>query len=350
MITTELILATSVVLIVSCICSLLEAVLYSLTQSQIEMLAEQGRSSGKILKKLHEDIQRPISAILSLNTLANTGGAAIAGAAFVGAFGESKEAYFTGALALSVLIFSEVLPKTAGVVYARSLGPFIAHPILWLVWVFTPFIWLNRFATQLITRHADQAQNISAEEIKTIARMSSQQAGGIAPQQEQVISNILNLHNLRARDIMTPRTVVFSLDSGLRLADVRQEAGHWRHSRVPLYGDDKDQIVGLVLRRDVFAGLAADKDDTRLADLGRPPHAVPESARLDQLLQEFLQRREHLFIVIDEYGGFSGIVALEDVIEEIVGEEIVDELDSTADMQEHARRQGNRMRPPSSNQ
>jgi len=347
MITTELVLATGVVLIVSCICSLLEAVLYSLPQSQIEMLAEQGRSSGKILKKLHEDIQRPISAILSLNTLANTGGATIAGAAFVGAFGESNEAHFTGALALSVLIFSEVLPKTAGVVYARSLGPFIAHPILWLVWVFAPFIWLNRFVTRLITRHADETQDISAEEIETIARMS-RQAGGIGPHQEQVISNILNLHNLRARDIMTPRTVVFSLDSNLRLADVRQEAGRWRHSRVPLYGDHKDQIVGLVLRRDIFAGLAADKDDARLAALGRPTHTIPESARLDQLLQEFLQRREHLFIVIDEYGVFSGIVTLEDVIEEIVGEEIIDELDATADMQEHARRRGHRMLPPSS--
>ena len=347
MITTELVLATGVVLIVSCICSLLEAALYSLSQSQIEMLAEQGRSSGKILKKLHEDIQRPISAILSLNTLANTGGAAIAGAAFVGAFGESYEAYFTGALALSVLIFSEVLPKTAGVVYARSLGPLIARPILWLVWIFTPFIWLNRFVTQLITRHADETQDISAEEIETIARMS-RQAGGIAPHQERVISNILNLQNLRARDIMTPRTVVFSLDSSLRLAEVRQEAGRWRHSRVPLYGDHKDQIVGLVLRRDVFAGLAADKDGARLATLARPTHTIPESARLDQLLQEFLQRREHLFIVIDEYGVFSGIVTLEDVIEEIVGEEIIDELDSTADMQEHARRRGHRMLPPTS--
>ncbi len=346
---TELILATSVVLLVSCICSLLEAALYSLPQSQIEMLADQGRSSGKILKKLHEDIQRPISAILSLNTLANTGGAAIAGAAFAGAFGRSNEAYFTGALALSVLVFSEVLPKTAGVVYARSLGPLIARPILCLVWVFTPFIWLNQFVTRLITRNVSGTPDISAEEIETIARMS-RQAGAIAPEQERVISNILNLHNLRARDIMTHRTVVFSQDRELRVAALRREAGSWPHSRVPLYGDDKDHIVGLVLRRDVLAALAEGKDDTRLADLERTPHAVPGSARLNQLLQEFLERREHLFIVIDEYGVFLGIVTLEDVIEEIVGEEIVDELDPTVDMQEHARLQRRRMLPPSSDQ
>ena len=334
---TELIFATSVVLFVSCFCSLLEAVLYSIPPGQVEMLAGQNRPSGKILKKLREDIQRPISAILSLNTLANTGGAAIAGAAFVGVFGRHYEAYFTGVLALSVLVFSEILPKTTGVVYARSLATLIARPLQWLVWIFTPFIWLNWFVTRLIIRNAGEVQDISAKEIETIARMS-REAGAIAPEQEQVISNILNLHELRARDIMTPRPVVVSLDLKLNLAEVGQEAGGWRHSRIPLYGDDRDDIVGVVLQRDVLKALAEGRDDTRLADLARTPYTVPEPARADQLLKEFLVRREHLFIVIDEYGVFSGIVTLEDVLEEIVGEEIVDEFDRTVDMQEQARR------------
>jgi len=346
--TSQLILATSIVLFVSCICSLLEAALYSLSPGQVETLAGQGRTSGRILKRLKEDVDRPISAILSLNTLANTGGAAIAGAAFVGAFGESYEAYFTGALAMSVLIFSEVLPKTAGVVYARTLAPIIARPIQWLVWVFMPFIYLNRFVTRLVTRGASGVQDITAEEIETIARLS-RQAGQIGPEQQQVISNILNLQNLRARDVMTPRTVVFSLDENLRLGDVRQEAGHWPHSRVPLHGEDKDQVVSLVLRRDVLAGLAAGNDDLTLTTLRRRLHTVPESARVDDLLREFLQRREHLFAVIDEYGVFLGIVTLEDAIEEIVGEEIVDELDSADDMQKHARRMSRRRIPPTPN-
>ena len=157
-------------------------------------------------------------------------------------------------------------------VYARSLGPLIARPILWLVWIFTPFIWLNRFVTQLITRHADETQDISAEEIETIARMS-RQAGGIAPHQERVISNILNLQNLRARDIMTPRTVVFSLDSSLRLAEVRQEAGRWRHSRVPLYGDHKDQIVGLVWRRLCRPGRRQRRRQTGYSSPPYPHHS-----------------------------------------------------------------------------
>jgi len=325
-----------VVLLISCLCSLLEAVLYSLPASQIEMMASQNRTSGKILQKLHADIQRPISAILSLNTLANTGGAAVAGAAFVGVFGKTHEVYFTAVLSLAVLLFSEVMPKTAGVVYARSLGPFIARPIQLIVWIFTPLIWLNRFATRLITRGSEGIQDISAEEIEVIAKMS-RQAGAIAPEQERVISNILGLQRLRARDIMTPRTVVFSLDRNSNLGEARQEAGNWPHTRVPLYDGDRENVVGMVLRRDVFSALADGRKAVKLADLQRPIHMVPESARANQLLQDFLQRREHLFAVIDEYGVFSGILTLEDVIEEIVGQEIVDESDQAVDMQERAR-------------
>ena len=283
---TELIIATIAVLSISCICSVLEAALYSISASQIELLARQGRKSGRILKLLYDDIQRPISAILSLNTLANTGGAAIAGAAFAGVFGRSNEVYFTGALALSVLIFSEIVPKTIGVLYARSLANFIARPIQWLVWIFTPLIWLNYFITRLITRNTSSIQDISAEEIEIIARMG-RQAGAIAPEQERIIRNILNLHGLRAGDVMTPRTVVLSLDRNLTV---------------------------------------------------RAARFVPELARLDQLFKEFLQRREHLFLVVDEYGDFAGIITLEDVLEEIVGVEIVGEFDPVVDMQERARR------------
>ena len=342
---TALILAIGTVLLVSCICSLLEAALYSLSPSQIETLANQGRPSGKILKALHADIQRPISAILSLNTLANTGGAAIAGAAFAGVFGRSNEVYFTGALALSVLVFSEIIPKTAGVLYARSLATLIAYPIQWLVWLFTPFIWLNQFLIRIITRNAEAAPNISAEEIEVIARMG-RMSGAIAPDQERVIKNILNLHSLRARDIMTPRTVVLSLDRNLNLVEARQQAGGWAHSRVPLYDKDKDQVVSLVMRRDVFNELVDGRDHARLADLERPVHPVPELVRVDQLLKEFLKRCEHLFTVVDEYGVFSGIVTLEDVLEEIVGAEIVGEFDPDVDMQERARRRQRRIFPP----
>ena len=334
---TELIIATIAVLSISCICSVLEAALYSISASQIELLARQGRKSGRILKLLYDDIQRPISAILSLNTLANTGGAAIAGAAFAGVFGRSNEVYFTGALALSVLIFSEIVPKTIGVLYARSLANFIARPIQWLVWIFTPLIWLNYFITRLITRNSSSIQDISAEEIEIIARMG-RQAGAIAPEQERIIRNILNLHGLRAGDVMTPRTVVMSLDRNLTVSAAREQAGGWPHSRVPVYDQNKESMIGVVMRRDVFNALADGRDDLTLGALERRAHFVPELARLDQLFKEFLQRREHLFLVVDEYGDFAGIITLEDVLEEIVGVEIVGEFDPVVDMQERARR------------
>jgi CBS domain containing-hemolysin-like protein len=317
-------LATGTVLFFSCICSLLEAALYSLPASQIEILARENQASGKILKKLHKDIQSPISAILTLNTLANTGGAAIAGAAFVGVFPNTQEVYFTIAISFSVLVFSEIIPKTAGVVYAR---------------VFAPFIWLNRLITNLITRGAQVEQGIAPEEIEIIARMS-RQAGSISRAQERVISNILNLETLRARNIMTPRTVVFSLDRNLSLSEARQQAGSWPHTRVPLYDAEKENIVSLALRRDVFLAMADGGEEMRLADVERSVHVVPESARASQLLQEYIKRREHLFIVVDEYGVFSGIITLEDVIEEIVGQEIVGEFDLAVDMREQARRHG----------
>ncbi len=334
-----LFLAIGTVLLVSCICSLLEAALYSLSASQIEILARETRTSGKVLKKLHADIQQPISAILTLNTLANTGGAAIAGAAFVGVFPQTPETYFTIAISLGVLIFSEIIPKTAGVVYARQLARFIAHPIQWLVWIFAPFILLNHFITRLITRGGQMDQGITPEEIEIIARMS-RQAGSISHEQERVISNILNLENLRARDIMTPRTVVFSLHRDLSLDEARLQAGNWPHARVPLYQEDKETIVSLVLRRDVFLAIVEGRENIRLADVERDVHTVPEAARASQLLQEYITRREHLFVVVDEYGVFSGVITLEDVLEEIVGQEIVGEFDPAVDMRERARRHG----------
>jgi CBS domain containing-hemolysin-like protein len=329
-------IATATVLVVSCICSLLEAVLYAIPASQIETLAGQGRKTGAILKRLYEDIDRPIAAILSLNTLANTGGAAIAGAAFVKAFPKYEEVYFTVGISLGVLIFSEIIPKTTGVIYARSLASSVARPIQFLIWIFAPFILLNKFVTRLITRKGTALADITLEEVKFTASMA-RRAGAVTPEQEKVIHNILEMDDRRARDIMTPRTVVFSLNQDLDLTQARQEGGLWPHSRVPLYMNDKDNVVGLVLRRDVFTALTDGRQDLKLVDLGRQLYTVPEAARVSHLLEQFLKRREHLFRIIDEYGSFVGIVTLEDVLEEIVGEEIVGEFDPAVNMQERAK-------------
>ena len=338
-----LLAAITVVLVISCICSLLEAALYSLPSSQIEIISRKHPSSGSVLKSLHKDIQRPISAILTLNTLAHTGGAAIAGATFVGVFPRTPETYFTVFFSLAVLILSEIIPKTAGVVYARPLARFIAHPIQWLVWALAPFIWLNESITKAITRRGDQDEGVVPEEIEVITRMSSQ-AGNISFEQERVITNILNLEHLRARDLMTPKTVVFTLDRSLTLEQGRKQAGRWSHTRVPLYDGSPEKIVSMVLRHDVFDGLADGKEDHQLSKFERPVHVVPESARASELLKQYLSRHEHLFSVVDEYGIFSGIITLEDVIEAIVGQQIVGEFDPDIDMRERALRKGEQLK------
>jgi len=156
--------------------------------------------------------------------------------------------------------------------------------------------------------------------------------------EEKIIENILLLDKKKASDIMTPRTVVFSLSADLTLDQARQQAGLWPYSRVPVYKEDTEDIIGVVMRRDVFNAIADGKKDKKLFELMRPVHFVPESAKADVLLKEFLEKRQHQFVVIDEYGGVAGIVTLEDVIEEIIGREIVDEFDPAIDMSEMARK------------
>lgn len=332
----ELILSVSIALVISAMCSLFEASLYSIPMSHVEMMVQSGSKAGRILKDLRQEIQRPISAILTLNTVANTAGAAIAGSAATIVFGHKWLGVFTALFTLAILFLSEIIPKTAGVAYSQTLAPLIARPLLWFVWVFTPVVWLVQFMTRLVAK--DKIETIvSAEEIIALARMG-RRAGKIHPDEERVIRNILILKMKKAHEIMTPRTVVFSLSEHLTLREAREKGGLWPHSRVPVYDKDQEDIVGLVLRKDLLAALADDREDLRLSDLMRPVHFVPESATADKLLTEFLERRQHLFVVIDEYGGLSGVLSLEDVLEEIVGREIVDELDKAEDMRELARR------------
>ncbi len=333
---TTLILAAGFAIIVSAMCSLFEAVLYSVPISHIETTVQAGKSSGRILKKLRKDVDRPISAILSLNTIANTAGATIAGSVAASVFGYEWVGYFSAAFTLSILIFSEVIPKTAGVVYSKQLAPLIARPLQWLVLVFTPMVWFCQFATRIVARKK-VIQTVSAEEIIIMARLG-RLSGEIRPEEEKVIKNILSLEDKTAKDIMTPRTVIFSLSEHLTLEEAQEKAGMLPHSRIPVYDENPEDIIGIVQRSEALSALASDKHQLRLSDLMKSVHFCPESIPLDKLLVEFLERRQHLFVVIDEFGGLAGVVTLEDVLEEILGREIVDESDQVVDMRELARR------------
>ena len=333
----ELVIAVCTVIVVSAMCSLFEAVLYAVPVSYVESLAQKGALSGRILKDLRmRNVDRPISAILSLNTIANTGGAFVAGAAFIKVFGGEWEHYFTIFITLSVLILSEVIPKTVGVVYSRSLASLIAVPLRVLVWLLYPLVEMCRLLTRAFSK-GRSSQEVSEEEIAAMARMG-RQTGAIQPDEARVMQNILSLKRKTVRDAMTPRTVVFALSAELTVEQAQKEAGVWPYSRVPVYENEFEDVIGVVMRRDALNALAKGQAQQPISELMRPVHFVAETVSLDRVLEMFLERRQHLFAVIDEYGGLAGILTLEDVLEEILGREIVDESDTVTDTRELARR------------
>lgn len=331
-----LVFTVTLAIVVSATCSLCEAVIYSLTASQIEMLKKESYNSAHILQDLRANINEPITAILTLNTIANTIGAAIAGAAAAKLMGDQSVILFSGLFTLTILVFSEIIPKTIGVSFAYKLAPFVAYPIRAMVFILKPIILFCKLITQLLPARSDDG-NISAEELQTIAVLSFE-SGGIEADEEKVITNILRLKSKIVREVMTPRTVTFSLDENLTVQEAMEMVTRLgNHSRLPVFDREPDNVTGIVLRKDVLQAAAEGKLNLTLSRMIHPVHFVPETAPLNRILVDFFDRRQHLFVVVDEYGSMTGIISMEDVIEEIVGREIIDETDKTKDMREFAR-------------
>jgi len=331
----ELLLVITAVLITSATCSLFEAVLYSVPVSRIEALERAGRPAGHILKELRRQVDRPIAAVLSLNTIANTGGGAMAGALAAQLLGGNIW-LFSCAFTLAILLFSEVLPKTIGVVYARGLAPLVARPLRGLVWVFRPLIALTQQATKLVWTD-QQEQRVSDDELLTMVGLGLR-SGDLQPHEARVIRNVLALERRTAADVMTPRTVVFTLDVQTTVRDAAESSELEKYSRVPVYEDTAEDLVGIVHKVDILKSVANDQFGTALTTLMRPIHFVVDTMPLDRLLLVFLERRQHAVAVIDEFGSFAGLVTLEDVLEELIGREIVDEFDQVTDQRAFAKR------------
>jgi CBS domain containing-hemolysin-like protein len=332
----ELILATAAVMLVSALCSLSEAVLYSVPQSHVEALAESKSRRGLVLKGLKRNVERPIAALLSLNTIANTGGAALVGALADRVLGTRWLGLFSVGFTLAILVFSEILPKTAGVIYSRSLAASIARPLHWLVFLFRPLVWLAGSATHFVAR-GREAEGISEEDILTLTRMGHQ-AGSIDEGEAAVIHNILALEEKTVREVLTPRTVLFALSGDTTVKEVYEEPQIFTHSRIPVYFKNIDDIGGIVHRRQILSAVAADRFDATIESLMKPAHFVPARMKLKRALELFLARGVHLFVALDDFGGTAGVVTLEDVLEEILGKEIVDEFDEVADLRELAQK------------
>ncbi|MGD9948559.1 MAG: hemolysin family protein [Desulfobulbus sp.] len=329
------ILSICCALLTSLMCSLFEATLLSLSTTQVELMTETHPRQAQALKDFKENIEKPITAILALNTISNTIGATVAGAAAVALFGQQGLVWFSIFFTLGILLFAEILPKTIGVTFCRQVAPFIVVPLHVMILLLAPIIWMTKIVTRLVpNRH--QTHHISAAELKTIASLSCK-SGEIEADQEKVIANILQLGEKTVRQVMTPRTVTFSASQALTIKEAARMEDKWRmHSRVPVFDGEADNVVGLVMSQDVLMAAAVGQDEVKLSQIMRPVHFVPETAPLDRIFVDFFERYQHLFVVVDEYGSVTGVISMEDILEEIIGREIVDESDKARNMRELA--------------
>ena len=333
---TFLIVTVLVVLVVSATCSMTEAALFVVPWTFVERMRKQGGKSGKLLFELRSNIDKPISAVLTLNTVANTAGSAIAGALAADVFGAHSLAWFAFVLTLLILIFGEILPKTLGALYAAPLSLGVTRPLYFLMNVLSPVLWLTSALVHLITPAGKSGPEATEDDIHTVASLL-RQSKRIETYEEKAIRNILCLDKRHVHDIMTPRIVVFSLPGTMTVGEAFKHPGIWQFSRIPVYGEDNEDIIGIVRRHQIAECITGGNTQTPLSELITPVRFVPESQTLDKLLLEFLKARQHLFVVLDEYGGLAGVVSLENVLEEMLGHEIMDESDTVPNMRDLAR-------------
>ncbi len=325
--------------IISALCSLMEAVLYSFPEGVLENLRQRGfKRKARALEKFRRQPDGPITAILMLNTIANTLGASIAGAAFVDVFGAKFLPFFAVGFTVVIFLFSEIIPKTLGVTKSRSLAPLIITPLSALVWLFKPIIRL----TSILSKKAKSNEPVATEEdLKAMVKIT-REAGEIDGNEALVIRNVLAFDKKLVRDVMTPRTVVVGFSDNKTVGGV-VENHRLIHSRIPVYrGTNKDDVLGIVYRQDLMDEMVAGRKSVKLFDIVKPVEFIDEDLSLDKLLLLFLKTRVHLFVVHDPYGGVSGIVTLEDVVEEILGKEIMDETDKIEDMRAYAKQKHKR--------
>jgi CBS domain containing-hemolysin-like protein len=318
----------------SFLCSILEAVLLSSSFSHVGMLAQAGRRSGKLMQKHKQNVDQPISAILTLNTIAHTAGAAGAGAQAVAVFGSEFLGVISAILTLLILIFSEIIPKTLGAVYWKQLTPFAAYTIEILIIVLYPVVWMSKAFTRLITPE-EKLPTVTRSELEMLAQISAVE-GALEEKESRILKNLLHLDGVQVGDIMTPRTVVLAFQQDETIGEVIASNPVIPHSRIPVYGNNIDDIVGFALRYDLFKMVAEGQESMTLKELARPIHSVPETLTVARVLQEFMTRQQHIFLVLDEYSGTSGIITMEDAIESLLGAEITDESDLVADMRQLA--------------
>lgn len=322
---------------VSFICSILEAVILSVTDSYIAMLESDGKPHAKTLRDMKADIDQPLATILSLNTIAHTVGAAGVGAQATAVFGAAYLGVISAVLTFLILVFSEIIPKTLGARFWRHLTYPATKLLQVLIIGLYPLVWFCKQITKLIGG-SGHGMTFSREEFAAMAERGVEE-GIFEDKEAMAFKNMVFFYSLQAKDVMTPRPVVVTLDANKTVGEVLEELESIPFSRLPIYGKHKEDIIGYVLKHDILMEAAKGNTDIKVESLKRTIYVALDTILLKPLFEDLIERKEHIAVLVDEYGGLIGIVTMEDVVETILGMEIMDEVDTIEDMQHMARRQ-----------
>lgn len=336
---TILILSFTFAIIISAFCSLMESALYAVPVAYVDNLAKAGNTAGKYLKEFKDDMGKPVSGILILNTISNTAGASVTGWAAGEVFGSSGGnaiIVLSIVFTLCILYISEIIPKLIGVVYSKQIAPIIAYPLRYILIIEAPMVYLSNGVSRFI-KGSNDTPVFSSSEIMSMATLGEEE-GSLDELEGSIIRNIIGLDRVLVKDVLTPRVVVFRLEENIKIKNIKEDIFTWNHTRVPIFSEEnQDVLTGYVTQRDMFRALIGENDEKTLKDYCRSIETVPELMRVDKLLLQFFEKREHICAVVDEHGGLAGIITLEDILEEIIGREIMDEYDAIKDLRRYAK-------------
>lgn len=319
--------------VISFCCSVMEAVILSTTSVYVRAVLKKKKSYGKLLKSLKSQVNRPLSAILTLNTFANMVGAAGVGAQVHTLYGSTYVSIASIILTLVILIFSEIIPKTIGANYWRTLAPGVAYLVSVLIFALYPSVWFSEKLNRILLRK--KIASVTREDMIVTAEMGASE-GTIGQKESRVIKNLLMLDTLKVSEIMTPRAVISAFDKKMTIKEVMGKSQPIRFSRVPVYEGSLDQVVGFIHRYKILEAYSHDLFNINLEEYIKPIHSIPDQISVAAALDQLIKRKEHIFIAVDSYGVLTGLVTLEDAVETLLGVEIVDEFDSVEDMRQYA--------------
>ncbi len=323
---------------VSFFCSIAEAVLLSIRPSYVAVLEAQKKPSAPIIKRLKDNLDRPLAAILTANTIAHTVGAAGVGAQATFVFGSHYIGVVSGVLTLLILVFSEIIPKTLGAVYWQELAPVMSRLIHWLTLSLFPFVWLSERLTRVLSKQGMSAYTFSRDEMSAMAQIGKEE-GLLDVREHKIVTNLMKLNQLSIRDIMTPRPVIFSVSKDMTVQDYFVKYESKPFSRIPIFDRNMDHVTGYVMKSDLLSAQGRDEFDRKLEEFYRDFLMLPDRITASQAFDRLMYDKSHISLVVDEYGTVQGLVTLEDVVETLIGFEIIDEHDKVENMQAYAHKQ-----------